>query len=331
MRALCIGDGGSLAVVDRPVAPPVGDEVLVRVAGAGLNRADLLQRAGRYPAPPGVPADIPGLEFAGVVEDCGPSVVGLKPGDRVLGILGGGGQAELVLTLESHCARVPRGVGLVVAGGIPEVFMTAHDALITQAGLRPGERVLINAVGSGVGTAAVQLAAALGATVVGTSRSAEKLARAGELGLHHAILAPRELDPRALGREVIDVAGPVDVVLDLVGGPYLTVDVEAAAPRARIMVIGTMAGGSAELDLLAVMGKRLCLRGTTLRRRNVEEKAAVTRAFADQVLPLLDSGVIRPVTGAVLAFAEAERAYALLASDATFGKVVLAVAPDVEA
>lgn len=331
MRALTIGEAGALVIADRPFSAPDGEEVLVRVAGAGLNRADLLQRAGLYPAPPGAPADVPGLEFAGVVEDSGPLVAGLKRGDRVFGILGGGGQAELVLTLECHCARVPTGIGLVAAGGIPEVFMTAHDALVTQAGLRPGERVLVNAVGSGVGLAAVQLATALGATVVGTARTAEKLARAEELGLHHAVLAPRELDPKALAQKVIAAGGAVDVVLDLVGGPYLGVDVAAAAQGGRIMIIGTMAGGRAELDLLGAMAKRLCLRGTTLRRRNAEEKAAVTRAFVDQVLPLLDSGAIQPVAPVVTPFEEAERAYALLASDATFGKVVLAVNEGLEA
>src|SRR5438132_8012192 len=185
MRALVIREGGGLVVEDRPAPDPGDHDVLVRVAGAGINRADLLQRAGHYPAPPGSPPDIPGLEFAGTVEAAGPAVATLQPGDRVMGIVGGGGQAEYLTTAASHCARVPESFDLVEAGGIPEAFITAHDAMVVQGQLMAGQRVLVHAVASGVGTAALQLAQHFGATVAGTSRSKDKLARAAELGLDH--------------------------------------------------------------------------------------------------------------------------------------------------
>lgn len=323
MRALTLHEAGRLVVEDRPVPEPVANQVLVRVHGAGLNRADLLQRAGRYPAPPGAPPDIPGLEFAGVVDAVGPSVFGLRPGERVMGIVAGGAQAEYLITEEAQCARVPPNVDLVGAGGIPEAFITAHDAMLTQADLHPGARVLVHAVASGVGTAALQLACVMGATVVGTSRTKDKLDRAKDLGLHQAVLVEREFDPAALARTIVEEGGPADVVLDLVGGPYLEVDVAAAAPKARIVIVGVIAGGRHELDLLALMGKRLTVRGTVLRSRPSHEKAEVTHAFATQVVPLLAAGAIRPVIAEIVPLAEAERAYDLLSADAVFGKVVL--------
>lgn len=323
MRALILAEGGRLSVEERPVPEPVADQVLVRIHGAGLNRADLLQRAGRYPAPPGTPPDIPGLEFAGVVEATGPAVTSLHPGDPVMGIVAGGAQAEYLVTPESHCARVPPNLDPVTAGGVPEAFITAHDALCTQAGLHPGARVLVHAVASGVGTAALQLAGAMGATVVGTSRTKDKLDRAAELGLDQAVPVERDFDPTAVARTIVDGGGPVNVVVDLVGGPYLAVDIAAAAPLGRIVIVGVIAGGRAELDMLTLMGKRLTLRGTVLRSRAAHEKAAATHAFAGQVLPLLAAGTIRPVVEAVIPLAEADRAYDLLAADATFGKVVL--------
>lgn len=323
MRALILNDGGKLSVEERPVPEPAADQVLVRVAGAGLNRADLLQRAGRYPAPPGVPPDIPGLEFAGVVEAVGPQVHSLRPGEPVMGIVAGGAQAEYLLTPESHCSRVPDALPPVAAGGVPEAFITAHDAMLIQGCLHPGARVLVHAVASGVGTAALQLASAMGATVVGTSRTREKLDRAVELGLHQPVLVGRDFDPQAVAREIVDGGGPVDVVIDLVGGPYLAVDIAAAATCARIVIVGVIAGGRAELDMLTLMGKRLMLRGTVLRSRPAHQKAEATHAFAGQVLPLLAAGTIRPVIEEVLPLDEAERAYDLLAADRTFGKVVL--------
>ena len=325
MRALVIQEGGRLVVEDRPTPEPAAGQVLVRVHGAGINRADLLQRAGSYPAPPGVPPDIPGLEFAGTVEAVGPDVNGLDPGDRVMGIVGGGAQAEYLVTVESHCARVPNNLDLVAAGGVPEAFITAQDAMMVQGGLRSHERVLIHAVASGVGTAAVQLACCLGATVVGTSRTKEKLDRMAELGVDYGVLVERDFDdPAGVARRITDAAGgPVHVTLDLVGGPYLGVDVAAAAPKGRVILVGLIAGGSAELDLRTVLTKRLILAGTVLRARSAEEKAEATYVFAGQVGPLLAAGSVHPVISEVLPLAEAERGYDLMAGDGTFGKIVL--------
>jgi len=323
MRALVIKEGGGLVVEDRPVPEPGDHDVLVRVAGAGINRADLLQRAGRYPAPPGAPPDIPGLEFSGVVEAAGPAVADLRPGDRVMGIVAGGGQAEYLVTAATHCARVPDALDLVEAGGVPEAFITAHDAMIVQGGLMAGQTVLVHAVASGVGTAALQLAESLGAAVAGTSRTQDKLDRAAKLGLAHPVLAPSGFDPAALAAEITAAAGPIDVTVDLVGGPYLGVDVAAAAAKGRIVIVGLIAGGRAELDMGALLAKRLVVRGTVLRSRPSPEKADATHLFEGQVVPLLARGTIKPVIDAVVPLADAERAYDLVAADGTFGKVVL--------
>lgn len=323
MRALVISEGGRLVVEERPVPEPAPGQVLVRVSGAGINRADLLQRAGRYPAPPGAPADVPGLEFAGVIESVGSDVTSPCAGDRVMGIVAGGGQAEYVVTAANHCARVPENLDLVEAGGIPEAFITAHDAMVVQGELMSGQRVLVHAVASGVGTAALQLAQCLGATVAGTSRSKDKLERAAELGLDHPILAPSGFDPAGLAAEITGAAGPSDVTVDLLGGPYLAVDVAAAAAKGRIVVVGLIAGRSAELDMGALLAKRLVVRGTVLRSRPAAEKADATHLFEGQVVPLIGRGTIKPVIDTVLPLAEAERGYDLVGTDRTFGKVVL--------
>ena len=324
MRALAIHDGGRLAVEERPVPEPGGDQVLVRVHGAGINRADLLQRAGGYPAPAGVPPDIPGLEFAGTVATVGPDVRSLRTGDRVMGIVGGGAQAEYLVTSESHCARVPEGIDLLAAGGVPEAFITAQDAMIVQGCLHTGETVLVHAVASGVGTAAVQLACVLGATVVGTSRSKEKLDRVAELGMDHGVVAEPEFDPTDRARRITEAAGgPAHVTLDLVGGRYLAVDLAAAAPKGRVVVVGLIAGGRADLDLRTLLAKRLTVLGTVLRARPPEEKAEATYVFAGQVVPLLAAGTVRPVIEEVVPLAEAERGYDVVAADGTFGKIVL--------
>ncbi len=319
---------GSVVVSDRPVPEPGPGEVLVRVAGAGLNRADLMQRAGFYPAPPGSPPDIPGMEFSGTVEALGVDTRGVQIGDRVFGIAGGGGQAEYIAVHAAHCAVVPDTLDLVDAGGVPEVFVTAHDAMVTRANVQPGEWVLVHAVGSGVGTAAVQLATTFGARTVGTARSADKLDRCRELGLAHGIVAPRDadgaLDPVALANAVIEATGRgADVTLDLVGGRYVEADIAAAAPLGRIVLIGTLAGGRAQLDILGVMQRRLGVFGTVLRGRNTEEKASAIAAFARDVVPQLASGAIMPVLEATLPLAQVGEAYDRLASDATFGKLVL--------
>jgi NADPH:quinone reductase len=340
VRAVTV-EGGTLELAERPVPEPAHHEVLVRVHGAGLNRADLAQRAGVYPAPPGVPPDIPGLEFAGVVEDAGPGVTTLRSGDRVFGITGGGAQAEYVSVPAAQCTRVPDTLDVVVAGGVPEAFVTAHDALVTQAGMTGAEMiragipdagpearawVLVHAAGSGVGTAGLQLAKALGARVIGTARTVEKLDRCRSLGLDVGIVPTTvdgELDVPALATAIVDATGGVDVVLELVGGRYVEVDVIAAAPKAHIVLIGALAGADARLSVLTAMSKRLTIAGTMLRPRNEAEKADAIGGFARDVVPLLAAGTIAPVVEDVVPIAEAASAYDRLASDSTFGKVIL--------
>ncbi len=322
MRALVIADQ-QVRVEERPDPEPDPGEVLVRVHGAGLNRADLVQRAGFYQAPPGSPADIPGLEFAGEVVAHGDGVTGPALGARVFGIAGGGGQAELLAVPASQCVPVPDSIDLVTAGGVPEKFVTAHDALITQAAMQPGEVLLVQAVGSGVGTAAVQLARAAGCTVIGTSRTAEKLDQARALGLDHAVLAAHEFDPAALAADITDAVGAVDVVLELVGGDYVVTDLAVTGLRGRIVLVGMMGGTRTQLDLGALLMKRIRVFGTTLRGRSVEEKAAATAAFTRDVVPLLASGEIVPVIARTLPLEEGPAAYDLLASDALFGGIVL--------
>jgi putative PIG3 family NAD(P)H quinone oxidoreductase len=327
VRAITIVEG-RLELAERPIPEPAADGVVVRVHGAGLNRADLLQRRGGYPAPPGVPADIPGLEFAGVVHAVGANVRTPAVGERVFGITGGGAQAEYVALPASHCAPVPDAMGLVAAGGVPEAFITAHDAMVTQAAVQPGEWVLVHAVGSGVGTAALQLAKALDAHVVGTARHTDKLERCAALGLDAGIEPPLDadgaLDVDGLAWAIAEQTGTgADVVLDLVGGDYLVADVNAAASKGRIVLIGTIAGGRATLPLVSILAKRLTVRGTVLRARDVDEKATATQAFVRDVVPLLGAGTITPVIETTIPLERATDAYDLLASDQTFGKVVL--------
>jgi NADPH:quinone reductase-like Zn-dependent oxidoreductase len=224
---------------------------------------------------------------------------------------------------ESNCSKVPDRVELVDAGGIPEVFVTAHDALRTRAGLGAGEHVLVHAVGSGVGTAVVQLAKAYGCTVTGTARTKSKLDDARDLGLDHGVLAPSPFDPSALAGAVADGGGPPDVIIDLVGGAYVQADIAAAATWGRIVVVGTLAGGSVDVPLFALMSKRLAVHGTVLRARTIAEKAGAMAGFVDEVLPLLDDGRVRPVVDRIVSLDAAADAYELLAGDATFGKVIL--------
>jgi NADPH2:quinone reductase len=326
VRAAIIADG-RISVAERPVPEPIGDLALVRVHGAGLNRADLLQLAGNYPAPPGSAPDSPGLEFAGVVEARGPMAHGVEVGARVFGIAGGGAQAEYITVPAAQCAPMPDGLDLVTMGGAPEAFVTAHDALVTQAGLHAGEWVLVHAVGSGVGTAALQLATALGARVVGTARTPAKLDRCRALGLVHAIVPPLsngELDVDALAWNVIEATdGGAAVTIDLAGGRYVEVDVAAAALRGRIVLVGAIAGTSATLPIHITMAKRLAIFGTVLRARNADEKAAATAAFVRDVVPLLADARVAPVVDAVFSLDRVAEAYELVASDTTFGKVIL--------
>jgi putative PIG3 family NAD(P)H quinone oxidoreductase len=328
MRAVTTVGDGTIEVREHPDPKPGPGEVLVRVAGAGVNRADLLQRAGFYPAPPGSPPDIPGMEFAGTVVELGDGVDRPAMGSTVFGVVGGGAQAEMVVVPAGQCATVPAGLDLTAMGGVPEAFVTAHDAMCTQAQAAAGEWVLIHAVGSGVGTAALQLAKAIGARVIGTSRSGEKLEQCRPLGLDHGIVPPvssdGSLDVAALAAEITRLTGGgIDVVIDLVTGSYVDANVAAAAPGGRIVLVGTLAGGSATLQILTVMQRRLRLFGTVLRTRTAAEKAAATDLFSRDVVPFLADGTIAPVIDAVMPLAEASDAYDRLASDTTFGKIVL--------
>jgi len=313
--------------VEKPQAR--ADRVRVRVRAAGLNRADLLQKRGRYPAPPGAPTDIPGLEFAGEVEQLGEDAHAWRIGQRVFGITAGGAQAEYTVVPESHLAEIPEGLSFEEAAAVPEVFITAHDALFAQAHLRTGERVLIHAVGSGVGTAAAQLARAAGAgAVYGTARTAGKVERAREFGMDEGVVVAD--DPRAFAVAVSGWTGEkgVNVVLDLVGSSYLDANLEALALHGRLVLVGTLGGASAALNFRHVMGKRLRVIGTVLRARSTEEKAAAVRRFAAEAVPLFKRGLLRPVIDAAYNLKDVDAAYARLESNETFGKVVLGVTSD---
>jgi putative PIG3 family NAD(P)H quinone oxidoreductase len=328
MRAVVITRPGGpevLEVRDVPTPKPAADQVLVRVRATALNRADLLQRRGHYPAPPGSPRDVPGIEFAGDVAALGPEARGWAVGQRVFGIAGGGAHAELLVAHERTLTEIPPGLDWAAAAAVPEVFITAHDALWVQAGLRPSERLVVHAVGSGVGLAAVQLARAIGAIPYGTSRTADKLERARAVGLEDGVALAG--GPDALAGAVAgwtDGRG-VDVVLDLVGGPYVAASVRALGKKGRLLLVGTTAGTRAELDLGEALGKRLEIRGTVLRSRPLEEKIAATRRFAAEVVPLLARGALRPNVDTVLPLGEIRRAHEILESNASFGKVVLTV------
>src|SRR5437764_1422319 len=261
MKALVITSFGGvevLVILDLTDVPRASlDRVRVRVRAAGLNRADILQRLGRYPAPPGYPQDIPGMEFAGEVAEVGDEVREWKTGDRVFGIIGGGGQAEYVTVPANHLARIPDRLDWAEAAAVPEVFMTAHDALFTQCGVTIGESVLIHAAGSGVGTAASQLARAGGAFAYGTSRTADKLERAKEFGLTSSIVV--DGDPAAFAdasKQWTDGAG-VNVVLDLVGAAYLNANLQSLATKGRLIFVGTTSGAKAEIDYAIAMGNRI--------------------------------------------------------------------------
>lgn len=320
MRAIVITKPGGpevLSLVERPLPEPSRGEVRVRVRATAVNRADLLQRMGHYPAPPDSPPDIPGLEIAGEVDALGPGVQDLQVGDRVFGLVGGGGYAEAVVTHERALAKIPDGMPFEQAAAVPEAFITAHDAMVTQAGLKTGETMLVSAAGSGVGTAAIQLAHAMGAIVAGTARTQDKLDRCKALGLDVGVVP-------ADGKFADRVPAP-HVVLELVGGAYVAENLRCVRPLGRIVLIGLLAGRKQEVDLDRVLSKRVRILGTVLRARPLEEKIAATRAFETQVVPLLARGRVKPIIDRVLPLAEANRAHERMASNEGFGKIVLAL------
>ena len=332
MRAVVITshggvDGIGVMEVESPPAP-VADRVRVRVHATGLNRADILQRLGHYPAPPGYPQNIPGMEFAGEVESIGDAVCTWKVSDRVFGITGGGAQAEFVVVPENNLARIPADLDWVGAGSMPEVFITAHDALFTRAGLHMGERVLIHAAASGVGTAAIQVAHAAGATVYGTSRTADKLQRIHELnlGLDKSVAVGGHPSNFVEAVQKWTNGAGADVILDLVGSNYLAENLEALALRGRLICVGTMAGAKSEIDLGLLLRKRAIIIGTMLRGRSIEEKAEATRLFASSVLPLVPRRAIRPVIDRVYPVDEIRDAHERMESNQSFGKIVLTFA-----
>ncbi len=310
MRAATIREG-EILVEEHPDPVAGTGEVLVRVRAAGLNGAYMMQRRGLYPAPAGSPQDIPGMELAGEVAALGPGAARFAPGDRVMAIVGGGAQAELCIVHERQLMPVPADLGWVAAGGLPEVFTTAHDALISQAQLRPGEHLLVHGGAGGVGTAAIQLARAMGAQVSATVRSAE---------LHGQV---EELGARVLGVEGFAEHGPYDVILELVGAPNMPENLQALAMGGRISVIGVGAGAKAEVNLLALMGKRARIHGSTLRARPLEEKALAARLVEHEVLPLFEAGVLRVPIAQTFSLEQAAAAYERFAAGRKLGKVVL--------
>jgi NADPH2:quinone reductase len=311
MRAVTIKDG-SLVVEERPDPEPGKGELLVRVRAAGLNGADMLQRRGAYPAPPGSPPDIPGMELAGEVAALGPGVLRFKEGDRVMAVVGGGAQAELALVHERAAMPVPERLDWPEAGGLPEVFTTAHDAVFSQATLRAGERLLVHGAAGGVGTAAVQLGRVAGARVTATVRREELRAQVEELGA-------RAIDPEGFEDE-----GPFDVVLELVGASNLAGNLKALATGGRIAVIGVGGTGpTAEINLLAVMQKRARIHGSTLRSRPLEEKAIAMRLVEREVLPHFEEGRLRVPVAETFELERAEAAYTRFESGGKLGKIVL--------
>jgi putative PIG3 family NAD(P)H quinone oxidoreductase len=325
MRAIVITAPGGPEVLqlrDVPTPVPGPGQIRVRVRAAGLNRADVLQRRGRYPAPPGWPADIPGLEYAGEVEALGPGATRWNAGDRVMGLVGGGAYAEYVVVHQDEAMAVPATMDWPAAAAIPEAFLTAYDALVTRGRLHAGERVLIHAVGSGVGTAAVQLATHLGATTLGTSRSASKLARARSWGLHHAI-------DTSMGPFRTAVGEPVHVVIDVLGGPAFADNLEVLAPRGRLVLLGFLQGPKADVSLDPILRKRLEVIGTVMRTRGLEERTSLVRDFSLTILPLFGPGpgrpepLLKPVVGEVFPLAAAGEAQTAMEADRNFGKILL--------
>jgi NADPH:quinone reductase len=310
MRAATIRDQ---QIVIEEHADPVAQagEVLVRVRAAGLNGADMMQRRGLYPAPPGSPQDIPGMELAGEVAALGPGAERFAVGERVMAIVGGGAQAELATVHERQLMPAPAAVDWAAAGALPEVFITAHDALFSQAELRCGERLLVHGGAGGVGTAAIQLARAAGARVTATVRREELREQVAALGAE--VIAP----------EGFAEHGPFDVILELVGAPNLSENLQALATGGRVSIIGVSAGAKGELNLLALMGKRASIRGSTLRARALEEKALVARALEHEVLPLFDRGLLRVPLAETFPLDHAADAYERFTAGAKLGKVVI--------
>jgi NADPH2:quinone reductase len=324
VRAVVIREPGGPEVLELrevPTPEPGPGQVRVRVHAFGINRADLLQRRGLYPAPPDSPADIPGLEYAGEVDAAGDGVEGVAAGDRVMGIVGGGSYAEYVLTPASHVTPIPGGLSPVDAAAVPEVFITAHDALERLAVVQ-GEWVLVHAVGSGVGTAAVQLIRERGARCIGTSRTAAKLDRAKSLGMEAGVDTTTE-ELAATVQRITE--GGAQAAIDLIGGSGFPATLDALAHRGRLILVGLTAGRRADVDLGVILRRRLRIEGTVLRSRSSDEKTQVVQSFRHAVLPLFDGGRIHPVVDRVFDFDEVADAHVYVESNVSFGKVVVRI------
>lgn len=324
MRTIVIRTPGGPEVLElreMPDPEPPFGHVRIRVALAGVNRADLIQRAGFYPAPPGVPADIPGLEYVGTIDALGSGTTRFKGGERVYGLVGGGAYADYIIAHEREVALALPNRSDEELGAAAEAFVTAYDALITRGRLQPGERVLVHAAGSGVGTAGIQIGRALGCTVLGTSRTADKLDRCLQLGLDHGIVTTNSKFADA----VLAATGGagVDVVLDLVGGSYLPETILAAASRARIVLVGLTAGMQADVNLGIVLRKRLEIVGTVLRSRPLEEKFDAARLLERNINPWLERGIVKSVVDRIFRLEDAAEAHKYVASNTSFGKVLL--------
>ena len=323
MQAALSNNEGPESVRIAEVAAPVPgpDEIRVKVRATALNRADLLQTMGLYPAPAGAPADIPGLEYSGEVLAIGSRVTRWNVGDRVMGLVAGGAWAQELVTHEREAMAMPVGMSFSDAAALPEAFATAYDALVLQGGMTLNSEVLIHAVASGVGTAALQLCQLFGAKVIGTGRSEKKLARAAGMGLSRSILVKDDVFSAQV-KQLTNGRG-AELALDLVGGSWFAETIDAMAPHGTVMLVGLVAGAAAEVPLRSVLAKRLRLQGTTLRSRSLEEKITVARAVEHRLLPAFSSGQLKPVVDAVLPMAEIQSALARLANNDTFGKLVL--------
>lgn len=309
-----------LSLTTRPAPQPAAGEVLIRVRAAGVNRPDVLQRMGLYPPPPGA-SDIPGLEVSGVIESIGQGVTAWRPGDEVCALLTGGGYAEFATAHEGSCLPVPQGVGLEDAAGLPETLFTVWANVFDDAGLKPGETLLVHGGTSGIGVTAIMLAKAIGARVFATASSAEKLGAIRSLG------ADRAFDYRSEGWEnEIAADGGADVVLDMAGGDFVKRNLTALNPGGRHVSIAFLRGSSAEIDVFQIMRKRLRLTGSTMKTRSVEEKARLAAALRREVWPLFTSGRLKPVTDRVFPLAAAADAHRRMEAGAHIGKILLRIA-----
>ncbi|MCU1286903.1 MAG: NAD(P)H-quinone oxidoreductase [Acidobacteriales bacterium] len=329
MKAVIITRFGGpevLEIQEVPTPSPVADQVLVQVKASALNRADIHQREGKYPAPADSPQNISGLEFAGVVVESGPAARLYEKGRRVFGITGGGAHAEYIIAHQRTLAAIPDNLSWSEAAAIPEAFITAHDALWKQAALHPSESVLIHAVGSGVGLAATQLVRAIGAVPYGTSRTLDKLQRAKqEYGLQAGVQLRESMEPLVDFTKIVTHGKGFDLILDLVGGAYVAADVQALALKGRVMLLASSAGGKAEFNLGQFLGKRAQIIGTVLRARPLEEKIIATQAFAKEVVPLFAAGKLRATIDSEFPLAEIQSAHKRMESNETFGKIVLTI------